>query len=38
VGSDPVGAGGGISGTDGSTPEMASAGPNRAWTEEGADR
>jgi cytosine/adenosine deaminase-related metal-dependent hydrolase len=38
VGSDPVGAGGGISGTDGSTPEMAGAGPNRAWTEEGADR
>jgi len=38
VGSDPVGAGGGISGPDGSTPEMAGAGPNRAWTEEGADR
>ena len=38
VGSDTVGAGGGISGTDGSTPQMAGAGPNRAWTEEGADR
>src|SRR4029079_9989496 len=31
VGSDTVGAGGGISGTDGSTPQMAGAGPNRAW-------